>query len=201
MTENHEIIPTPAEPEAVRPPAKWLQYLFYVNIAAGLLSLTAFIPVTLTVTVWISHILTVATAVCLYCLAAANPRYRKAAIMTAVALGLQILSKLGLTSLLTLTASILTIIASYHELYGHSEVVKQADPKLAGNWRSLFVWQIVIGVLSGFSSVAAVVIMVLADMDQAQIVQLVTGAIVLVSLIPGILRLVYLHRTIRIFQN
>lgn len=201
MTENHEIIPAPAEPEAVRPPAKWLQYLFYVHIAAVILSLTAFIPVTLTVTTWISHILSAGTAVCIYGLAAASPRYRKAAIMMALAVALQILSKLGLTSLLTLTSSILTIIASYQELYGHSDVVKQADPKLAENWRSLFVWQIVIGVLSGLSSVAAVVIMLLANMEQDQIVQLVAGAIVLVSLIPGVLYLVYLRRMLRLFQN
>ena len=201
MTDNHEIIPVPPEAEPVRPPKKWLQYLFYVHIAALALSLTALLPVTLTVTTWISHILSVGTAVCVYGLAAANPRYRKAAIMTAVALGLQIVSKLGLASLLTLAASVLTIIASYQEFYGHSEVVVQDDPKLAGKWRSLFLWQIIIGVLSGFSSVAAVVVMVLADMDQAQIVQLVTGAIVLVSLIPGGLYLVYLRRMIRIFQN
>ena len=121
--------------------------------------------------------------------------------MIAVALGMQIVSKLGLATLLTLAASVLTIIASYHELYGHAELVAQEDPRLAGKWRGLFLWQILIGMLSGFSSVAAVVIMLLADMDQSRIIWLVTGAIILVSLIPGILRLVYLRRTIRIFRT
>ena len=201
MTDNHEIIPVPAETEPVRPPVKWLQYLFYVHIAALALSLTALISVDLVTTPWISNILTAGTALCVYSLAAASPRYRKAAVMTAVALVLQILSKVGLASLLTLTASILTIIASYQEFYGHSEVVGQYDPKLAGKWRSLFLWQILIGVLSGLSSVTAVVVMVLADMNQAEIIQLVTGAIVLVALIPGGLYLVYLRRMIRIFQS
>lgn len=201
MTDNHEIVPVPAEAEPVRPPVKWLQYLLYVHIAALALSTTALISVPLTVTTWLSHILTAGTAVCIYGLAAANPRYRKAAILTAAALVLQILSKLALTSLLTLIGSVLTIIASYQEFYGHSEVLEQTDPKLAGKWRSLFLWQILIGVLSGLSSVTAVVIMVLANMDQNQIIQLVTNAIVLVALIPGILYLVYLRRMVRIFRT
>lgn len=201
MTENHEINPTPAELEPVRPPVKWLQYLLYIHIAALALSLTALIPMNLAVTPWISHILTAGNAVCFYKLSSANPRYRKAATMTAAALVLQVLSLLALTNLLTLAASILILIAAYQELYGHSEVVEQYDPKLAGKWRSLFIWEIVIGILSGFSSSAAVVIMVLANMDQNQIIQLVTSAIVLVTLIPGILHLMYLRRMIRIFQE
>lgn len=201
MTDNREIVPTSPEPECVRPPVKWLQYLFCIRIAALVLSLTALIPITLGVTTWLSHILTAGTAVCIYLLAAASPRYRKAAILTAVSLGLLVISKLGLATLLSLAASIISIIANYQELYGHAELVEQADAKLAGKWRSLFLWQILIGVLSGLASTTATVIMVLADMDQSRIIQLVTTAVLMVSLIPGILYVVYLRRTIRIFQT
>ena len=55
--------------------------------------------------------------------------------------------------------------------------------------------------ISGFSSAAAVVIMVLADMDPARITTLVTGAIVLVALIPGIAYLIYLRRMISMFEE
>lgn len=198
MTDSYEIIPTPAAPEPVRPPVKWLQYLFYVHIAALVVSLTALISVELVVTPWL---LTAGTAVCIYSLSCANLRYRKAAVLTAISLGLQVLSLLMLSNLLTLTASILTIIASYQEFCAHAETAVEKDPQLAKKWKNLFIWQIIIGVLSGLSSVAAVVIMVMANMEQAQIIQLVSGAIVLVALIPGSLYLVYLRRMIRIFET
>lgn len=201
MTDNHEIIPVPAESEPVRPPVQWLRYLFYIHIAALAVSLTALISVDLAITPWLSRLMTAGTAVCLYCLSPACPRYRRAAILTAVSLGLQVISLLALPTLLALAASILSIIAAYQELYGHAELVEQKNPKLAGRWRGLFLWQIIIGVLSGLSSVTAVVVMVLANMDQNKIIQLVTGATVLVALIPGILHLVYLRRTLRIFQS
>lgn len=201
MTDNYEIIAISEETESARLPLKWLQYLFYVHVAALALSLTALIPSSLAVTPWFSRLMTAGTAVCLYQLQPAGLRYRKAAILTVVALGLQVLSLLMLTSLLLLVGSILTIIAAYQELYAHADVVESLDSRLAGKWRSLFGWQIVIGILSGFSSVAAVVIMVLANTDPNRIIQLVTGAIVLVALIPGILYLVYLRRTIQVFQT
>ena len=97
-------------------------------------------------------------------------------------------------------ASVLAIIAAYQELHAHGEAVEEKDPKLSRKWCALFLWQLLIGILAGFASTAATVILVLADMDEAQITQLIVTAIGLVSLIPSILYLVYLRRTIRLFE-
>lgn len=201
MTDNYEILPVAAETEAVNPPAKWLWYLFYIHIASMLLSLPALIFLDNPITPWLGHLATAGVIVCLFHLAPANGRYRTAAVLTTVHLGLTILAALFLPNLLTMAASILSIIAGYQEFYGHAEMVEEKDSRLSQRWKSLFVWQILIGVISGFSSAAAVVIMVLADMDPARITAMVAGSVILVALIPGILYLLYLRKMIRMFET
>ena len=201
MTDNYEIMSAPEGSPSVNPPVTWLRNLFYIHIASIALSLPTLIFINNPITPWIGHALSAGIALCLFYLAPANTRYRTAAILTAVYVGLSVLSQLMPNSLLTIAISILSIIAAYQEFHAHAEIVEEKNPKLSQRWKSLFVWQIVIGVIAGFSSVAAVVIMVLAEMDQEQIVALTAGAVILVSLIPGILYLVYLRRMIRIFQD
>ena len=201
MSDNYEILPVAAETEAVNPPAKWLWYLFYIHIASMLLSLPALIFLDNPITPWLGHLATAGVIVCLFHLALANGRYRTAAVLTAVQIVLTVLSRWKLSSLLTIAASVLSIIAAYQEFHGHSEAVAPKDPKLAKKWCSLFTWQLVIGVIAGFSSVAAVVIMVLAEMNQDTIISLTAGAVILVGMIPGILYLLYMRRMIRMFET
>ena len=201
MTEPFEILPPSEEAAPIIPPAKWLRNLFYIHIASIVLSLPTLIFINNPVTPWLGHALSAGIALCLFYLAPANTRYRTAAILTAVYVGLSVLSQLMPNSLLTIGISILSIIAAYQEFHGHAEIIEEKDPKLSRRWKNLFVWQIVIGVIAGFSSVAAVVIMVLAEMDLDRITTLVAGAVILVSLIPGILYLVYLHRMIALVEE
>ena len=201
MTEPFEILPPSEEAEPIIPPTKWLRNLFYIHIASIVLSLPTLIFINNPVTPWLGHALSAGIALCLFYLAPANTRYRTAAILTAVYVGLSVLSQLMPSSLLTIGISILSIIAAYQEFHGHAEIIEEKDPKLSRRWKNLFVWQIVIGVIAGFSSVAAVVIMVLAEMDLDRITTLVAGAVILVSLIPGIMYLVYLHRMIALVEE
>ena len=201
MTEPFEILPPSEEAAPIILPAKWLRNLFYIHIASIVLSLPTLIFINNPVTPWLGHALSAGIALCLFYLAPANTRYRTAAILTAVYVGLSVLSQLMPNSLLTIGISILSIIAAYQEFHGHAEIIEEKDPKLSRRWKNLFVWQIVIGVIAGFSSVAAVVIMVLAEMDLDRITTLVAGAVILVSLIPGILYLVYLRRMIALIEE
>lgn len=201
MTDQHEITPIPEENTPVLPPVIWLQRLFYIHIASLALSLIAMVWLDNPVTPWFSYALSVGTALCLLKLAPACNRFRIAAILTAVVLGLTLVARIALSNLVTLILSILSIIAAYQEFHGHSDTLAQRDPKLAGKWRGLFLWQLLIGLLTGFASVAATAIMVLANMDEGRIVSLVAGAVGLTALIPGALYLVYLNRTIKLFQE
>ena len=201
MTDQYEIIPTPEEKAPVLPPLLWLQRLFYIHIASLALSAITMVWLGNPVTPWFNYALSAGTALCLLRLSPAGKRYRTAAILTALILGLTILSRVAISSLLTLAASILAIIASYQEFHGHSETLIQRDPKLAGKWRSLFLWQLLIGILAGFASVAATVIMVLANMEEGRIIQLIVTAIGFSGLIPGVLYLIYLNKMITLFKE
>ena len=201
MTESYETFPTPEENLPVLPSVIWLQRLFYIHIASLILSLVTMFWLNNPITPWINYALSTGIVLCLLKLAPAFRRYRTAAILTAAVLGFTLLSKLALGTLMALIASVLAIIADYQELHAHGETVEEKDPALSRKWRGLFLWQLLIGILGGFASVAATVIMVLANMDTTQITQLVTGAIGLIALIPGILYLVYLHKTIKLFEK
>jgi len=200
MTDQYEIMPPSEEAPTATLSPMWLRSLFYIHIASLALSLVTVVWLNNPVTPWINHALSAGIVLCLLKLAPASSRYRTAAILTAAVLGCTLLSKLALGTLMNLAASVLAIIAAYQELHAHGEAVEEKDPKLSRKWCALFLWQLLIGILAGFASTAATVILVLADMDEAQITQLIVTAIGLVSLIPSILYLVYLRRTIRLFE-
>jgi len=200
MTDQYEIMPPSEEAPTATLSPMWIRSLFYIHIASLALSLVTVVWLNNPVTPWINHALSAGIVLCLLKLAPASSRYRTAAILTAAVLGCTLLSKLALGTLMNLAASVLAIIAAYQELHAHGEAVEEKDPKLSRKWCALFLWQLLIGILAGFASTAATVILVLADMDEAQITQLIVTAIGLVSLIPSILYLVYLRRTIRLFE-
>ena len=202
MTDQFEHVSAKEEQANINPPAKWLWYLLYLHIGNLVLSFIPPIWPTDPVTPWIGSVLYAGMAVCLFQLTPSCFRYRKAAIYTGISLILTLLVKIPLLpNLLTMAASVLAIISSYQELYAHAEVVHAKDVTLSRKWRNLFIWELVIGVISGFFSAAAVTIMVLADMELEQIVSLITGSMLLVALIPSILRIRYLRKTIRLFEE
>lgn len=201
MNDYHETDIIPSQPEASRLPVKWLQILFYVHIASIALSLISLLPVNDSFSVWISRVISAAVAVCLFQLAPASERYKKAAIFSAVSLGLTLASTLLLTTLLTLAASILSLLATYQEYSGHSDMVAEADPKLSRNWHSLFNWQIIVGVLTSVVSMVTVIALAALELNTTVITALIVGALSLVGVVLGILYLVYLHRMIKIFSE
>lgn len=201
MNESFETDIIPAEPEAPKPPVKWLRILFYVHIASIVLSLISLLPIHNGFTTWISRAITAAVVICLFQLAPASDRYKKAAVFSAVSLGLNLAATLLLTSLLTLSASILSILATYQEYSGHSDMVARADPKLSRRWHSLFNWQIIVGVLTAVVSMVAVVALAALEMNTTAITAIVVGALSLVSVVLSVLYLVYLNRMIKLFSE
>lgn len=201
MSDNYKTDIIPAEPEAPRPPVKWLRNLFYVHIVSIALSLVSLLPINDSFSVWISRAMTAIVVVCLFQLAPASDRYKKAAVFSAVSLGLNLAATLLLTTPLTLAASILSILATYQEYSGHSDMVAQADPKLSRQWHSLFNWQIAVGVLTSLVSMVAVVTLAALEMNATAITALIVGALSLVGVVLSVLYLVYLNRMIKIFSE
>lgn len=183
--------------------AKWLRVLIYIAIVSLINSVINFLPfVPSSVTTWISRGIMVAMAVCMFKLAPANARYQKAGIFRAGMLGCTLITAfLYASSILTLAASIMSIIAVYQEYNGHSEMVVAKDPNLSGKWHSLFNWSLIAGVLVGFGSVVAVLIVAMLEMDAVRTTGIIVGVLSVPQLVIDVVYLLYLKKMISYFQN
>lgn len=200
MDEFYDIVPTPDDRDTHKPLlAQWLDTLLKIQIAAVALSVLAVIPGVSKVTQWISPLVSAGVILALFRLAPANERYRKAAIFRCITLAGTVLALLNISAL-ALVTSVCSIIASYQEYNAHSEVT-HAAPVLSGKWHSLFYWQLVAGILSGFGAVAGTVIAVLVGVDTTAIVSGVVMIVAAVSIVLQIVYVTYLKKTLELFRN
>lgn len=188
---------------------KCLTVLFWVQIADAAIELLANIPGVDTLGNWVGYALEAVLLGVLFQMSAVNKRYRKASILGAVSLVCLLVNTLVITNLrvmnmvgsvITLAASVCAILGEYHEYYAHAEIIEPLDRKLAGKWRSLFVWQIVLGLLGSFASVVTVVVIVLAGgaENAAEVVLILLKAL---SLILYAVYLVMLGRMRRLMEK
>lgn len=184
-------------------PVKWLRVLMYIAIASLINSVINNLPfVTSTVTTWISRGIMVAMIVCMFQLAHANERYQKAGIMRAVMLVCTLITAfVKETSILTLAASILSIIAVYQEYNAHSELIADKDSRLSGKWHSLFGWSILAAVLLAFGSTVTAMIFSFMEMDAVRLTAIIVGILSVPQTILDIVYIVYINRMIHIFGN
>lgn len=181
--------------------AKWLQVLFACGIASMILTALNAIPVLSGAAGWISRIVSAVMAVALFKLSPVNERYRKAAIFSAVTVGGGIAVTVLKMNLFTMVISICALIANYQELNAHSELVAPKNSKLSKRWHSLFYYELVVGLITGVLSSAAVVIAVFADVD-AEVITTVTVAVLgAINIIIGVFRIVYLKQTIGLYRE
>jgi len=147
--------------------AKWIKILIYIAIAGlinALIGIPAFVPAV--VTTCVTRILLAVMVFAMFKLAPANERYKKAAIQRAIVLALSVATDmLNSGAVLTLIAGTLSIVADYQEYHGHAELVEDKDHQLSGKWTSLFIWSVIVGLILGFTSTAAGILAVMADMD------------------------------------
>ena len=95
--------------------------------------------------------------------------------------------------LLSLPVMVLELCAAYQEFYAHAEVLEELDPELAGKWRLLWKWWI--GLLLGlfgciFLALISAILGLLAILADA-----------IGLLVVGIVKLVYLYRTAKLFRE
>ena len=174
---------------------KWLRVLVYIatiSIVNSVVSLLPIIPAS--VTAWISRGIMVAMIVCMFRLAPVNERYKKAGVLRAVWLGCMIASLIFMPSILSLVASILSIVAVYQEYNAHSEVIAEKNAKLSRNWHNLFNWSIVTGLLVGFGSMVTALITSFAGVEITRITAIVTGILSIPQLVIEIVYMLYLKK-------
>ena len=183
--------------------AKWIQLLIYIAIAGlinVLIGIPAFVPAI--VTTCVSRILLAVMVFTMFKLAPANESYKKAAIQRAIVLALSVVTDiLHSGAVLTLIAGTLSIIADYQEYHGHSELVEEKDHQLSGKWTSLFIWSIIVGLILGFTSTAAGILAVMADMDTAKATILIAALLAIPQYVIEIIYILYLKKMVAIFEG
>ncbi len=185
---------------------KWLWILFWLIIPSTVASLMT----NKTIVGWIPSISIpglVLGAICslvyggiLLKLASEEERYRTAGICSLIsgAVGVLIACISGggdaptWTLLLSLPASILSLVGEYNEFTAHSLVLNGVDSEQAEQWTSLWKWYIgMFGVMLG--SILLIAIAPILGL-------LVVLAAAIGVAIVGIVKLVYLYRTAKLFQ-
>ena len=183
--------------------AKRIQLLIYIAIAGlinVLIGIPAFVPAI--VTTCVSRVLLAVMVFTMFKLALANERYKKAAIQRAIVLALSVVTDiLHSGAVLTLIAGTLSIIADYQEYHGHSELVEEKDHQLSGKWTSLFIWSIIVGLILGFTSTAAGILAVMADMDTAKATILIAALLAIPQYVIEIIYILYLKKMVAIFEG
>lgn len=168
----------------------WLKVLYFARI--GNLAVMVLSPFQLPfrITSWVSFGITAASIAALYMLGRLQKGYAKASVMYGISLAGNMLAQITGTSLITTVTGFCGIIASYQEYHAHAELVKDFMPELMGKWTSLFYWEIVVGIVGGFVSMAGVMLGVAAGMKEKLVVGLIVALVMLME-IP--LRLMYLR--------
>lgn len=169
--------------------AKWLQYLMYVGVAAlvntilgsfGLGGLTS----------WISLAVTVATVCLLLALGRSNPRYRTAAIFSA----LPLISRFFSNPVVVLAVIACGLIAQYQEYHAHGELVEALDSKLSEQWNGLFAMQFCVSIATALLTGLLTVIFTMTE-------TVITTITTLIVMALDVLYLVYLKRTIQTLKQ
>lgn len=187
--------------ENVNSPAKWLQYLLYVGIAALVNTILINIPLVSVLAPWSSIAISAATIFLLFRLANFNEHYQTSAVLYTVSLIITVLGALGIT-VLGLVGSICGMVGQYQEYHAHGEMIEEQDPKLAGKWGGLFWLQFAVSIIvTLLSSVIAAVLVAGSDMDMMVATSIVTIVVALVTLLMKALYLSYLNRTIKLLDN
>ena len=183
----------------------WLPVLMYCAFASIINSIITYFPfIPASLTTWISRSIMLAVTICMFQLAPVNERYKKAGIMRAVMLGCALFTAfISGSTILTLTASIVSIIAVYQEYHGHSELIAEMDAKLSGRWSSLFTWSILAAVLLSFGASVVAVILVLADMEggASRISAIAIGLLSIPQCIIDLVYISYIKKMVALFEN
>ena len=182
---------------------KWLRILAYVAIISLINSVVDYLTfVPASISTWVSRGIMAATIYCMFNLSRENNRYKKAAIFRTVFLGCALITSLLFGSyLLSIAASICSIVAVYQEYAAHSEVVAEKDMALSRKWRNLFYWEFIAAILLSLgSSVAAVILM---SYELPVNASRVSSIVILLLNIPQffiqLVRLQYLNKMISLF--
>lgn len=184
---------------------KWLRVLFYVHIGSLVITAINAVSDLDTITIWVGRVLSAALIWAMFQMREANPRYRGAAVaytlVLVCGLATAFLSINTVSVLVTLAASVCSLVASYQEYHAHSEVVEEQDEKLSKQWSHLFWVEILVGLGISLLSTVATLVLVSAEMDSATITTIIFAVTSIINLLLGLLYLLYMNRTLKLLET
>ena len=183
----------------------WLPVLKYCALASLINSVISYFPfVPASLITWISRGIMLAVTFCMFQLAPVHDRYQKAGIYRAIMLACNLITAFVVGSMiLTLTASIVSIIAVYQEYSAHAEVIADKDSALAKAWHSLFNWSILAAVLLSFGATIVAVILVMVDMNggASRISAIAIGLLSIPQCVIEVLYIRYIQKLMKLFSD
>lgn len=180
---------------------KWIQNLFYVQCVALAATLIAKLPFIGSWFGWVIRIISIVTILVIFKLSFANVRYRKSSILMGISVVLGFLLSKDF-AIFALVGAICSIIGTYQEYTGHSEVVADIDEKLSKNWHTLFNWNFWGGLAVSFAAAIIAVAIGVASSGKVDFAVGVTGAILDgYNIIMKLVYLVLLKRMLTVYTS
>ena len=168
-------------------------YTGLVSLVNSLVNWLPFVPSA--ISMLISRGVSVVSIFSLFQLAGACGRYKKAAVYrTVMFVSALVAAPLRAGIVITLAGSVFSIMAVYQEYHGHGDLMESLDKRLSEKWHSLFLWGILAGLLMGFVSTAAALLIPLTQMDMVTAVAVTSFVLGIPQYILDGLYILYLRR-------
>ena len=179
---------------------KWMKILFYIHCVSLVAYLIGLLPLIGSLFGWVAPVVTVISIFCLYSLAPVNERYKKAAILSAVAFVLSVIMKFSgigfIIGLIFIVCMVCNLVAMYQEYGGHSDVLVTIDNKLSKNWHTLFNWQVFGSIVVAIIGAPVIIVAAVAFLLDANVISILTTVLIsCFDIILDVFYLVFLKRT------
>ena len=186
---------------------KWLRVLFYINLISMIQTVVESVTNLGIVGQWITKILAVVTFWCFFQLKDTNPRYRKAAIFSALVFICGLImpatrtASFGITSALVLAGSTFGWIVSYQVYHAHGEIAAQWDAKLGKKWSNLFTWEILVSLAVSAVSVFGTTLLIAMDNLSGSLTTVILVLSTILNLFLEGLYLLYMVQTLKLLEE
>lgn len=179
---------------------KWLRILVYIAVVSLVNAVADYLPfLPAAVSTWVSRGIMAATVLCMFRLARANSRYRWAGIFRAAMLSCALITSFLFGSyVLSIAASLFSVLAVYLEYTAHAELVAEKDATLSRSWRNLFYWGLAAAILLSVGSTVTAAVLMSGEIQAG--VSRISGIVTFLLKIPrfavDVVHLLYLRKTI-----
>lgn len=183
--------------------SKRLGILFWIYVVSMALSLLGVLPAMAEMMPWLGAGMRIASAIVLFSLAQAGGRYRLAGILGGIAAaGNLLLTLIGSAGGVLATAlNICALVGLYNEYKGHAELIQEQEDTLARRWTKLFVWNIVLSLVSMLLAINVSVLGAAAGMSAGTMTMLGVALTLIPAMVVDVLYLVYLNRTRHLVED